>query len=64
MAHHYIVCVAQTERAPDRGSGGQRFEPAHTPHGILAQLEERQIEALCVSGSIPEDTTKSCYLQD
>ncbi len=58
MAHHRIVCVAQMDRAPDRGSGGRRSDSAHTPHGILAQLAERQIEALRVSGSIPENPAK------
>ena len=52
-----MLRVAQLVRAPDCGSGGRRFEPAHAPHGTLAQLVERQTEDLRVSGSIPEGPT-------
>ena len=53
-----MLRVAQVDRAPDRGSGGRRFKPAHAPHGTLAQLVERQTEDLRVSGSIPEGPAK------
>ena len=52
-----MLRVAQLARAPDCGSGGRRFKPAHAPHGTLAQLVERQTEDLRVSGSIPEGPT-------
>ena len=52
-----MLRVAQLVRAPGCGPGGQRFKPAHAPHGTLAQLVERQIEDLRVSGSIPEGPT-------
>ena len=52
-----MLRVAQVDRAPDRGSGGRRFKPAHAPHGTLAQQVERQTEDLRVSGSIPEGPT-------
>ena len=53
-----MLRVAQVDRAPDRGSGGRRFKPAHAPHGTLAQLVERQTEDLRVSGPIPEGPTR------
>ena len=52
-----MLRVAQLARAPDCGSGGQRFKPAHAPHGTLAQLVERQTEDLRVSGLIPVGPT-------
>lgn len=36
-----MLRVAQLVRAPGCGPGGLRFESAHAPHGILAQLVER-----------------------
>ena len=53
----HMLCVAQMVRAPGCGPGGRRFESAHTPHGALAQMVERQTEDLRVSGSIPEGPT-------
>ena len=52
-----MLRVAQMVRAPDCGSGGRRFKPAHAPHGTLAQLVEQLTEDLRVSGSIPEGPT-------
>ena len=56
MAHQNGACSSDG-RAPDCGSGGQRFKTAHAPHGTLAQSVERQTEDLRVSGSIPEGPT-------
>ena len=56
----YVVC-SSVGRAPGCGPGGRRFESAHTPHGALAQLVERQTEDLRVSGSIPEGPTISLF---
>ena len=52
-----MLRVAQLVRAPDCGSGGRRFKPAHAPHGTLAQMVERKIEDLRGSGSSPEGPT-------
>ena len=52
-----MLRVAQMVRAPGCGPGGRRFETGHAPHGLLAQLVERQTEDLRVSGSIPGSPT-------
>lgn len=52
-----MLRVAQLVRAPGCGPGGRRFESAHATHGTLAQMVERQIEDLRVSGSSPEGPT-------
>ena len=52
-----MLRVAQIVRAPGCGPGGRWFEPAHAPHGLIAQMVELPIEDLRVSGSIPEDST-------
>lgn len=54
-----MLRVAQLARAPDCEPRGRRFKSAHVPHGILAQLVERQTEGLRVSGSIPEGPTRT-----
>ena len=57
-----MLRVVQLVRTPGCGPGGQRFEPAHAPHGTLAQLVERQTEDQRVSGSIPEGPTRISLL--
>ena len=52
-----MLRVAQKVRASGCGPEGRRFESAHAPHGILAQLVERQTEDLRVTGPIPVDPT-------
>ena len=55
----FHVACSSVGRAPGCGPGGQRSESAHAPpFGTLAQLVERQVEALCVPGSSPGGPTK------
>ena len=49
-----MLRVAQQDRAPDCGSGGQRFKPAHAPHILrVAQWTERRVADPEDGGSNP-----------
>ena len=49
-----MLRAAQLDRAPDRGSGGRRFKPAHAPHILrVAQWTERRVASPEGGGSNP-----------
>ena len=49
-----VLRVAQLVRAPDCGSGGRRFKPAHAPHILrVAQWTERRVADPEAGGSNP-----------
>ena len=43
-----MVLVAQMDRAPDCGSGGQRFKPAHAPHILRVAQQDRAPDSYSV----------------